>query len=143
MPKHLDRERHGFTSRLSDDIVVKEIAVDSGLDGTSNPDNPIPVTNFGEEAVDPVDEVHSTVTSQTENIVRSKIFNETTRFLGELVNNEQLRDNGNSFQIDGESPQDLSEREVFVDEEGQDSTRYQDVREEKVIILLVVGVAVG
>jgi hypothetical protein len=138
----LDRKRHGFTSRLSDNVVIEEITVDCGLDGTSNPDNPIPVTNFSEEPVYPVDQIHSTVSSQTEHVVRGKILDETARFLGELMDDNQLRDNGNSFQINGECPENLSKRKVFVDKESQNSTGNQEVRKEEGIILLVVCITV-
>lgn len=126
---------------MRNDVVVEEVAVDGSLDGTSNPDNPITVTNFSKEAVDPVDEVHSTVATQAEDVVRSEILNETTRLLCKLVNNDQLRNNGDSFQVDGERPQDLSEGEVFIDEQGQNCAGDQEVREEESIILLVISVA--
>lgn len=139
---NLDGERHGFAGGLGDNIIVEEVAVDGGLDGPENPDDPVPVARFSEETIDPVNQVHGTVATEAEHVVRGEILDETTGLLGVLVDNNELGDNGEGFKVDGESPQDLSKGEVLVPKKSQDGARDKNVGEEEGVVFFLIGVGV-
>lgn len=55
------------------DVQVEEVAVKNGLDNTSHDGNPV-LESFAVVAVDPVDDVQSTVGAQGKQVVRSDRF---------------------------------------------------------------------
>ena len=82
-------------------IQVEEVAVECCLDASSNNGNKI-IESLIVVAVDPVDDVQSTVSTQSKKVVASDAF-----CLACLGDHKQLRQDGYWLQVDGEGPQNL------------------------------------
>lgn len=80
------------------DIEIEEIAVEDSLYNAGNHSNDIE-ESFEVETVDPVEEVQSTVWSQSEQVVAGDTFS-----FARLGDHEELREDSHRLQVDGESP---------------------------------------
>jgi len=127
---------------VGSDVVVEEVAVDCRLNDSSDPDERVVVVGLGHVAVDPVNQVHSTVSTKGKDVVGSKILDETTRIFGEIVNNEELRYNSDGLEVDREGPKHFKYGEVFVHQESKDGAGDEEVQDLETIGLLVIGITV-
>mmetsp|Transcript_22357 Transcript_22357/g.26923 ORF Transcript_22357/g.26923 Transcript_22357/m.26923 type:complete len:245 (+) Transcript_22357:229-963(+) len=118
------------------DVVEEEVAVDRGLHNARGPHNPLAVADLGEVSVDPVEQVQAAVCPEKEDIVSGQ----GVHILSPLEQ-DQLRENGNGFKVDGECPQHLSYGEVVVDEQGEHSARSDQENVSEGVVILVVSLA--
>ncbi len=95
------------------------------------------------QSVDPVQKVESPVTTQRKHVVGVESIDETASILCLFVDDNKLGNNGNSFKIDGESPQDFKDCEVLVDEESKDEGRDDEEENVEVVVDGVVRLVDG
>mmetsp|Transcript_26757 Transcript_26757/g.47647 ORF Transcript_26757/g.47647 Transcript_26757/m.47647 type:complete len:211 (+) Transcript_26757:238-870(+) len=119
------------TPRL--EVVVEEIAVQRRLSHTRDPHNPLTVARFSEEAVDPVEDVEATVHAEEEDIVTGHVVD-----VARPLQEDQLRQDGHSLEVDGEGPQQLHDGELVVDEEREDGARHDEEEDAKGVLLTVI-----
>jgi len=114
------------------DVEVKEVDVEDGLNDTSNNSNGVEEA-FSVVAVNPVENVKSTIHTQHEEIVTGDGFS-----LPGLGHHEQLRENSASLEVDRESPENLSDGERVVEDQGQDHAgSEQELHTERVVVAVV------
>ncbi len=83
------------------DVVVKEVSVEQSLDHPADVNYPVvPVILFCIGTVDPVEDVQSTVGTHEKDVISSQVFD-----LSVALENNQLRQNRNGFQVNRESPE--------------------------------------
>jgi len=123
------------TSGLEDlrDIQVEEIAVQDGLDASSNNSNEIEESSIV-VSVDPVEDVQCTVGTQRKQVMRCDGFS----FAG-FWYHEELRKDGDGFQVDGEGPQHLHHRHAVVDQHRQPGDWDDDEFDAECVVIGVVG----
>ncbi len=93
---------------VSDDVVVEEVAVDDCLHKAREPRNPSNVVILGGIAQNPVENVERTVGTEAKHVMRREGLNGSAgMLLGIVVQDNQLRDDGNSLEVYGERPQNL------------------------------------
>ena len=124
-------------------IIIEEITIDSSLHQTSNPHNPIRISRLSQQAVNPVEEIESAIATESEHVVRVERVDETSSLLRGAVNDDQLWQDRYSFEINGEGPQDLGDREELVDEAGETQTRDDQEEDIEVIVKRLIGAAIG
>jgi hypothetical protein len=95
--------------------------------------NPLTVARFSEEAVDPVEDVEATVHAEEEDIVTCHVVN-----VARPLQEDQLRQDGHSLEVDGEGPQQLHDGELVVDEEREDGARHDEKEDAKGVLLTVI-----
>ena len=107
------------------DVVVKEISVEQSLDHPADINYPVvPVILFCIGTVDPVEDVQSAVGTHEKDVISSQVFD-----LSVALENNQLRQNRNGFQVNRESPEQFHDTELAdarsnqVGKERQDKTR--------------------
>jgi len=116
----------------SGDVQIEEVCIENCLNDSSNDGDRIQVI-FGVEAVDPVEDVQSTVRTQSEEIVSSDGFSRSG-----CLKHVELRHDGDRFQVDAESPEDFHNRILVIDQEGEDEGRNnQELHSEGVVISVV------
>jgi len=89
---------------------------------------------FDEISPNPVDQVQCTVRAQRKQIVTSNTF-----CFARFADEEQLRQYGHRFQIDGECPEHFQYGEFMVDNQWQYNARYQQEFYSKWIVIAIVG----
>jgi len=106
-------ELTGKDQRLSfqylGDVEIEEVDVEDSLNDSSNNSNGIKET-FSVVTIDPVENVKTTVGSQHKQVVAGDGLS-----FSSLGHHEKLWQNRASFQIDGESPENLSDGEGVVE----------------------------
>lgn len=115
------------------DVEVEEIAVQDRLDSSGEDRNQI-VVSLGVVPVDPVENIQSTVRTQSEQVVTGNTF----RF-ARFADEEQLRQDGHRFQVDRERPQHFQRSEAGMDQQGQYEARQQQELNAERIVIVVVG----
>lgn len=122
----------GLSLEHFSDVEVKEVDVEDGLNDTSNNSNGVEEA-FSVVAVNPVENVKSTIHTQHEEIVTGDGFS-----LPGLGHHEQLRENSASLEVDRESPENLSDGEGVVEDQGQDHAgSEQELHTERVVVAVV------
>ena len=96
------RQFHTLPVILALDVVVKEVTVQRRLDESRDPHNPVLVTGCVCGAPDPVENVQEAVPAQAEYIVGSQCLG-----LPCTLQEEQLRQDGHSLEINRKRPQKL------------------------------------
>jgi hypothetical protein len=81
------------------EIIVEKVRIKKSLNGTRDPYNILVVMWLMKVAVDPIHQIESSIRTQQKNIVRSEVFNLTV-----TREDDNLRKNDNSLQVDGKSP---------------------------------------
>ena len=72
------------------DVVVEEVTIESSLNEAKGPDEPLRVTRLGEITVDPVENVETTVETQTEDVEAGQVLD-----FARLLKKIDLRDDSN------------------------------------------------
>lgn len=115
------------------DVKVKEVAVEEGLDGAKDPDEPCRVSGLGEGAVDPVADVEGAVEAEAEDVVCGEVLD-----LAALLEEVDLRDDGDGLEDDREGPEDLHGAVAAGEDEAEDERGRDEVPDDKVVARVVV-----
>jgi hypothetical protein len=95
---------------LPEEVVIKEVDVETGLDEAADVHDPVVlVVHLVVGAVHPVDDVECAVDAEKEYIMRGQVFDFSVS-----LKDDQLRDDGNGFQVDGEHPKQLQRKQRLV-----------------------------
>jgi len=115
-------------------VQVEEVAVEDGLNDAGNDGDEVKEA-LRVVAVNPVEQVQAAVQAESEQVVSGDGLS-----LASLADHEQLGKDGDRFQVDGESPQDLQCAELVVDQEGETADgNNEKFRPESVVIAVVGG----
>jgi len=116
------------------DVQVEEVAVQNGLDDAGHDGDEVEEA-LAVVAVDPVEEVQAAVQAKSEQVVGGDGL-----CLASFADHEELGKDGDWFQVDGESPQDLESAELVVDQEGETADgNNKKLRPESVVVTVVGG----
>jgi len=115
-------------------VQVEEVAVQNGLDDAGHDGDEVEEA-LAVVAVDPVEEVQAAVQAKSEQVVSGDGLR-----LASFADHEELGKDGDWFQVDGESPQDLESAELVVDQEGETADgNNKKFRPESVVVTVVGG----
>ena len=101
-------------------VKIEKVTVKNRLQNTSNNDNVINVA-FSVIPVHPVHDVQRLIKPKCEQIMSGYIFS-----LASLGHHEELREDGNCFEVDGEGPQYLKSLELVIEKQREDGARDQN-----------------
>lgn len=125
-------KRELFALENFSDVQVEEVTIQDGLHNTGNDGDQIKET-FKVVSPDPVDQVEGTVAAEGEQVMSRDRFRFTR-----LTDHEQLRQDGDRFQVDTEGPEDFKWGKVVVDEEGEATDWHdEELGAERVVVSVV------
>jgi len=87
---NLLREDKLLTLYTAADVVVEEVTIESSLNEAEGPNEPLRVSRLGEITVDPVEDVETTVETQTEDVEAGQVLD-----FARLLKKIDLRDDCN------------------------------------------------
>lgn len=115
------------------DVKVEEVSVENGLDDSGDNGNWVEEA-LGVVSIDPVEDVEESVGSEGEEVVSSDGFS-----VSGTREHEELWHDGDGFEVDGESPHDLHEHELVVDDESKNHAWNDEELNSESVVVSVVG----
>ena len=97
----------------------EEDNVEKSLKNSSNNSNDV-VKSFKIISVNPVEDVEATIGSKSKEIIDIDHVNDTS-----VVDNVELRNDGNTLEVDGEGPENLHDTQLVIDQ-GSQSKSWDD-----------------
>merc|ERR1719453_525210 len=114
-------------------IMVEKVDVEARLHDASKPHDALHVVIFRHVAVDPVEQVKAAVGAQRSDIVRGEVLH-----LALLLQQKELRQDSDGFEVNGKGPDHLEERVVvLIDHQPEQSARAHQVLDGEAVKLWV------
>jgi len=114
-------------------VQVEEVAVEDSLDNSCDNCDDI-IESFEVVAVNPVEDVESAVGTESKQVMGG----DGLSFSG-FGHHEELGEDGHAFQIDGESPKNLHDTELMVQDKGEDSNRSEEEFHTEGVMIAIIG----
>jgi len=114
------------------DVEIEEVAVEDGLDASSNDSNDV-IESLAIVSVDPVEDVEATVGPESKQIVTGDAF-----CLASFGHHEELGQDCHALQVDREGPEDLHDTKLMVENQGEEKSRSKQKLNSKGIVITIV-----
>jgi len=115
------------------DVEIEKVAIENGLNTSGHNSDDI-VERLSVVAIDPVENVETTVRAESEQIVAGNTLGLTS-----LGHHEQLGQDGHRLQIDREGPQDLHQGKFVVQKKGKKNRRAKEKLDPKGVMIAIIG----